>query len=67
MDTFFDPSSYQIANGKWVPSFIRIIQSGPHTNTQENSWDKQFDSQEKADKYIIGYCLQQGYIQVDKK
>jgi len=34
---------------------------------QESSWDKQFDTKEKADKYAIGYCLQQGYIQVDKK
>ena len=67
MQVFFEPTSYQLANGKWTPSFNRIIQSGPHTNMQESSWDRQFDTEKEANEYATGYCLKEGYIPVDKK
>ncbi|MDO9231201.1 MAG: hypothetical protein Q7U36_01820 [bacterium] len=64
MKVFFDPRSYKIANGKWVPKFHKITRGYP-TKIQENGFgDKQFDTKEEANKYVIEYCLQQGYVQV---
>ena len=61
MTTFFKPTSYRLANGKWVPQYTKIIQSGALTNTQNNSWNKQFDSKQEADEYANSFCLRKGY------
>ncbi|MDP1845945.1 MAG: hypothetical protein Q8L09_04340 [Candidatus Moranbacteria bacterium] len=62
MQTFFEPNSYQLTNGKWISSYKKITHNGSETEIQKNSLDKQFDSQEEANKYSISYCSEQGYI-----
>lgn len=66
MHIFFELTSYKRANGKWIPRYHRIIQSGATTNEQENFWNIEFDTKEEADIYAEGYCLQQGYIPLDQ-
>jgi hypothetical protein len=62
MQIFFEPNSYKLANGKWISSYKKSTRNGSETEIQNNTLDKQFDSQEEANKYAIGYCTEQGYI-----
>ncbi|PIZ75341.1 hypothetical protein COY05_04370 [Candidatus Peregrinibacteria bacterium CG_4_10_14_0_2_um_filter_38_24] len=66
MQTFFKPASEKNPKTeKWTPVYTRTIEDGPTSNMQTDSLNKEFNTQEEADQYCIGYCLQQGYTQID--
>ena len=67
MKTSIKLASYQLANKKWVPQYIKFTQNGDELNEQPHSWDKEFDSKEEADKYALGYCIKKGYIKKTKE
>jgi hypothetical protein len=47
------PSSYKLANGKWVPRITRRVHVGGeiHESKLEN-WDEKFDTKEMVDAFV---------------
>lgn len=47
------PTSYELKNGKYVPSVILRFIDGPTIRERPLTWRKQFDTKEEADRYAL--------------
>lgn len=62
MKVYFEITSYELKNKKWVSRYNKITKNGEKVIMQEFTFKNQFSNKKEADEYAKNYCLKRGYL-----